>query len=167
MTVRRIKRNRRGTFDVKLPDEEIRVLLSLAPQLRTLLTHGADDGDLRRLFPSAYTDDADADAFYRLLAHDSLLDKRLANLDLLEAVIAEKEWTAGQLEAVMGAVNDLRLVLGTKLDVSENDDPGELSDEDPNAPAFALYSYLGWLLELVVEALFSTIPEAGTDPDQA
>ncbi len=50
------------------------------------------------------------------------------------------------------ALNDIRLVIGTKLDVSE--DPSfEISDDDPDAPAFAIYAYLGWLLEQVVDAL--------------
>jgi hypothetical protein len=127
------------------------------------LTHGSGDADLRRLFPSAYPDDPDADSFYRLLSHDELLAKRLANLDLFEEALDAKELTEIQLNGLMGAVNDLRLVLGTKLDVSEEQLPDEIDDDDPDGPAFAIYSYLGWILELVVDALFDTVPEEGIE----
>jgi hypothetical protein len=53
----------------------------------------------------------------------------------------------------MGAINDLRLVLGTRLDVSEDMDLDALADDDPLTPAFALYGYLGWLQEQIVAAL--------------
>ena len=50
----------------------------------------------------------------------------------------------------MGAVNDIRLVIGTKLDVSE--DPSfDIDEDDPDAQAHAIYTYLGWLLEQIVE----------------
>ena len=46
----------------------------------------------------------------------------------------------------MGAVNDIRLVIGTKLDVSE--DPSfEITDDDPDVQAYAIYTYCSWLLE--------------------
>jgi hypothetical protein len=51
----------------------------------------------------------------------------------------------------MGAVNDLRLVLGTRLDVSEEMD--EMDPDDPDAPLFEVYGYLAWLLENIVAAL--------------
>jgi hypothetical protein len=158
----RLKRTRRGTWKWRLPEHERNVLLSLADQLRSLLTHGADDPDLRRLFPSAYADDAEADAFYRLMAHDELLATRLTGIDEFEVAVTATELTEAQLMALMGTVNDLRLVLGTKLDVSENDDPSEVADDHPSAPAYALYWFLGYLLELIVEALSAAQPEHGT-----
>ena len=52
----------------------------------------------------------------------------------------------------MTALNQLRLVLGTRLDVSEDDEP--LPDpEDPAAPLHDIYHYLGVLLEAVLDAL--------------
>jgi hypothetical protein len=52
----------------------------------------------------------------------------------------------------MGAVNDLRLVLGTRLDVSE-EMLGTLDPSSPDADAMAVYQYLSFLLESIVEAL--------------
>jgi hypothetical protein len=48
-------------------------------------------------------------------------------------------------------------VLGTRLDVTEDDYGRELDESDPRMPAFALYGYLGYLQESVVEALSSAL----------
>ncbi len=48
-----------------------------------------------------------------------------------------------QLTAWLSALNDLRLVLGTQLDVSEDELAGD-------TPAHALYHYLGYLQEEIV-----------------
>jgi hypothetical protein len=52
----------------------------------------------------------------------------------------------------MQALNALRLVLGTRLDVSE-DEVGPLDPSDPDAPAYALYELLGYLLDRTVQSL--------------
>jgi Domain of unknown function (DUF2017) len=161
--IRRIKKQRRGNWELRLPDEERHVLRALVPQLRELLA--ADDEALRRLFPTAYPADLEADAFYQQLTHDDLVDQRMARLAQFEVFLDASEVSTEQLECAMGAVNDLRLVLGTRLDVSEDDDPTEIDEEDPEAPLLAVYSYLGWILEMIVEALFATVPEEGFDLD--
>jgi hypothetical protein len=46
-------------------------------------------------------------------------------------------------------------VLGTNLEVTESLEP--VSPSDPRAPGLALYGYLSWLEEQVVEALESTL----------
>ena len=71
---------------------------------------------------------------------------------MVEATVDATELDAEQLAAWMGAVNDLRLVLGTKLDVSE-DPMFEIPDDDPDVQAYAIYTYCSWLLEQIVEAL--------------
>src|SRR3546814_12045240 len=49
-----------------------------------------------------------------------------------------------QLGAWLTALNDIRLVLGTILDVSE--DVVQVEEDDPDAPTYAVYDYLGFLL---------------------
>ena len=63
-----------------------------------------------------------------------------------------------QLEAWLGALESLRLVLGTQLDVTEETYAAELDPDDPSAPALALYGYLSWLQEQAVEALAAGLP---------
>jgi hypothetical protein len=150
---RRVRRTRKGDFEVKLPQEERALLQSLAPQLRDQLDGDLADPSLRRLFPTAYADDPERDHEYHALVRDDLADRRRAAIDTLVTTLDESRLTEGQLTAWMGAVNDLRLVLGTRLDVSEET---ELLDaDDPDAPMLALYGYLGFLLEQIVEALAS------------
>jgi hypothetical protein len=149
---RRVKRTRAGDFEVKLPAEERAVLEALAPQLRQLLDGDLADPNLRRLFPTAYADDAERDREYHALVRDDLADRRRAAVDTLLATLDERRLTEEQLTAWMGAVNDLRLVLGTRLDVSEETELAEDPD-DPDSTLLALYAYLGFLLEQIVDAL--------------
>ena len=152
-----VRRTRKGDFELRLSDAERRMLASLVPQLRAALdadtgAGGAKDPTLRRLFPAAYPDDEQRDAEYRSMVHDDLLARRLAALDTMEATVGASRLDEEALLAWMGTVNDLRLVLGTRLDVSEETDLVPDPD-DPDAPALAVYGYLGFLLESMVEAL--------------
>jgi hypothetical protein len=124
------------------------------PQLRVALTEGEDAPDpaLRRLFPTAYAQDPTLEDEYQGLVHDDLLARRRAALDLVEATVDATHLDEEALLAWMGAVNDLRLVLGTRLDVSEETDLAPDPD-DPDAGPLAVYAYLGFLLESIVDAL--------------
>ena len=149
---RPIRRTRRGDFDVRLGAQERELLASLVPQLRALLDGDTDDPALRRLFPVAYAEDPEREAEYRGLVRDDLADRRRAALGVLESTAHAERVDEETLLAWMAVVNDLRLVLGTTLDVSEDSEP-ELDPSDPSAPALAVYGYLGYLLENIVDAL--------------
>ena len=82
---------------------------------------------------------------------DDLLAGHLAALDTVEGTADAELLDEVQLVAWLSALNDLRLVLGTRLDVTEEMDA--VPDDHPRAGAFAVYSYLGWLQEQVVAAL--------------
>jgi hypothetical protein len=158
---RRVQRTRRGTYEVHLPEPERALLASLADQLRELLAETTDDPVVRRLFPTAYHDDAERDREYQQLVRDELLERRLAALATVEDTLEATELDEEQLGAWLRGLNDLRLVLGTRLDVGE-----ELLDidaDDPDAPAYAVYEYLGFLLSEVVDALSDGLPEP-TEP---
>lgn len=148
-------------FEVQLPDELRQVLGTLVDNLRSLLLMGDRDG-LRRLFPTAYPEDEKLNEDYVRLVHDQLLESRLDAIDRVEQSLDAKTLTAEQLSAWMRALNDIRLILGTQLDVSEND-PREGAADHPDAPVFELYGLLGWLVGHVVDALSGTLPEAGED----
>ena len=61
--------------------------------------------------------------------------------------------SAEEADTWLRALNDLRLVLGTRLDVQEDTFAAELRSDDPRAPALAVYAYLSWIQEQLVEAL--------------
>jgi hypothetical protein len=152
---REIRRARDGSFDVRLPEDERAVLRAVLPQLRAAL--GGDptaDPAFRRLFPVAYADDAEREAEYRAMVGTELINTRIANVDAVLATIDAPRLTEEELLAWMGAVNDLRLVLGTRLDVSEETELA-VDPDRPDAAAYGLYGYLGWLLELCVDAISS------------
>lgn len=150
---------------VRLANDEVAVLRGLPDQLRTVLGEGEDEPVNRRLFPPAYLDVADIehDAEYHRLMHDDLVSEKLANLDLVTDTLARgtssvRRWTVELTEeeatAWLGVLNDLRLALGVRLDITE-DFNGDVDDTDPRAPAFRLLSYLGWLEEQLLDALQS------------
>ena len=148
---------RKGAFLLRLPEGERELLLQLLGELRTLLKLGPENPRLRRLYPAAYSDDEEKEAEYRMLTHEELSSGRLAALDTVEQTIAADRLTPDELTAWMHAVNALRLVLGTMLDVQEDTQPFALDKDDPDAPTMALYGYLGVLLEEIVEAQLDTM----------
>ncbi len=152
-----VRRTRKGDYEVRLSDQERQLLASLVPQLRAALeagtgASGTDDPTLRRLFPAAYPADEERDREYRAMVHDDLVARRRAALDTVEASIGATRLDEQELLAWMGAINDLRLVLGTRLDVSEETEL-TVDPDDPDAPALAVYGYLGFLLEALVSAV--------------
>jgi len=159
----RVARTRRGTYELHLAGPERELLADLVDQLRELLSLTTDDPTVRRLFPTAYHDDPERDREYQQLVRDELLERRLAALTTVEETTTLAELTEEQLSGWLTALNDLRLVLGTRLDVSE-DAGGELDEDDPNAPALAVYGYLGSLLSEVVDALTDGLPPP-TEPE--
>ncbi len=64
---------------------------------------------------------------------------------------------ADQLAGWMQVLNGLRLLLGTRLDVSEED---EFDPEAADAPTRALLSWLGFLLEEAVVAASADLGDA-------
>jgi len=153
---RRIRRERDGSIGLHLPAEEREVLRALPGQLRELL--GTDDPTLVRLFPPAYADDAEADDEYAGMMRGELLEGRLAALRIVEATVDAERLDEEQLHAWLDALESLRLVLGTQLDVTEETYAHDPDPADPLAPALALYGYLSWLQEQAVEALSAGLP---------
>jgi hypothetical protein len=148
---------------VRLGHDEVAILRGLPDQLRTVLGEGQDEPVNRRLFPPAYLDVANIehDTEYHRLMHDDLVKEKLANLDLVTDTLSRgstsvRRWTVEltgeEAAAWLGVLNDLRLALGVRLDITEDYD-GDVDDTDPNAPAFRLLSYLGWLEEQLLDAL--------------
>lgn len=161
-----VVRLKSGRFKIDLAADHRKLLTQLIEQLRDSLTTTTDDANLRRLFPTAYNNDAKKDAEYQRLMRDELLESRLAAIDITIRVIAQDdEITAEEIDAFARSINSLRLVLGTTLDIAESDygsqddtQHGENSDSDQTSEADEyliqkeLYEYLGWLLEWTVSA---------------
>lgn len=130
------------------------------------------DPALARLFPEAYGD-ADSELraasaeFRRFTENDLRTRKRddaLAVVRGLDALSpagdggAVLTLTAEECRSWLGSLNDLRLTIGTRLEVSD-EDGGEdgslyrLPDSDPRKPMVMAYLWLGALQETLIEAL--------------
>lgn len=156
---RGIERRRDGTYRVHLPSEERDVLAKLPAQLRDALAAG--EPTLYRLFPPAFADDDEANAEYARLVGGSLLEGKLLALAELERTAHARSLDEEGVRSWLGALESLRLVLGTQLDVTE-ESYGPLDPSDPDAPRLALYHWLSWLQEEVVQALSAALGEAAS-----
>ncbi len=145
-----------GTFAVRLSNDERALLAGLVDQLEELVDAGPDDPLARRLFPVAYPDDATREAEYRLLAGEELRASRRAALEIMRSTSQATVLTEDQVSAWLQSINALRLVLGTRLDVQEDDD-GTIDADDPEANARALYHYLSALTDVIVTGLSAAL----------
>jgi Domain of unknown function (DUF2017) len=148
---RQIERDPAGGVRLRLHEGEVILLRELLDELEALL-EDPDDPALRRLFPQAH-DDPESEEQYRSLVRDQLVGGRSKALATVRDTLGEESLDLDQAEAWLRALNDLRLVLGTRLDVGEEIDYGRLDLNDPRGRELAIYGYLSWLQEQLVEAL--------------
>lgn len=148
--MRRIDK-RQGKFLLSMEPQERALIRQLLGELREVLTLSPEDPRVRRLYPSAYAEDAELEDEYRSLTREELQNGRLASVEAVEASVDAELLDLDQLTAWMQAVNSLRLVLGTMLDINDDTDELAFNPEDPNARSVALYGYLGGLLDEIVD----------------
>ncbi|MFD5117675.1 DUF2017 domain-containing protein [Streptomyces sp. NPDC058385] len=155
------------------PDDPLAELFAEGP------SEPPSDPVLQRLFPDAYggpggeeatTDKADEQRahsaeFRRFTENDLRAGKRedaLAVIRSLDALTSAGEGGAvlklSPEESLrwMRALNDLRLAIGTRLDITDEEDTDllyRLPDEDPRKPMVMAYLWLGGLQETLVETL--------------
>jgi arsenate reductase-like glutaredoxin family protein len=87
------------------------------------------------------------------MVRDDLRAERLAAIEVMERTIDSDRLSEEELLAWLSAINDLRLVLGTRLDVPEDLNELDVQPGDPRAESLALYAYLSILEEDAVAAL--------------
>jgi hypothetical protein len=160
------RRNRSDGFDVVFEAGEAAVLTRLCEELTTLLSGDEEQRDpvLERLFPRAYLDptEEEAEADWQRLTHGDLVDGRRAALATVEGTLAGATVRKGRFEltlseeqalAWLAVLNDARLALGIRLDVSEDLDLSGLDPDDPDTAPYAVYWWLGVLEERLIEVL--------------
>lgn len=172
------RRNRHGQVWLHLGDEERRLMGDLMAQMAALLedpepaepvdplaemvgidasAQRPDDPALARLFPDAYEDPDDADEFRRFTQRD-LRTGKLENLASATSTLGRPDptqLTEPECLAWLGALNDLRLTLGTRLEITE-DSPHEflaLPEDDPHRALYLVYDWLTYHQDRLVRAL--------------
>ncbi|GAA5118049.1 DUF2017 domain-containing protein [Haloechinothrix salitolerans] len=123
-----------------------------------------DDPVLARLLPDFHRfdpdqpaqEDMDSAAALRSLHEPELLDAKLGVAEVVMETLGpeggEVRLSLEQADAWLSAINDVRLALGTALDVSE-DMPDELPEDDPRAAHIGVYHWLTYLQENLVQAM--------------
>ena len=155
---RRFRKGSDDTLIVSLAPEEFGLLSDLPDELREVFEAPEGDAAARRLFPQAHLDPTEEEAEeWRAMVHPDLLRQRLDALELvtssLSRVTENKNWreialTPDDVHAWLGVLNDTRLVLGTRLGITE-DEP----DIDPDAPEARAYAIYYWLTHLQGELI--------------
>jgi hypothetical protein len=123
------------------------------------------DPALDRIFPTANRQDEQAAAEFRRLTEETLRARKTANLDTaLAALSGEQDQKVAldhaQAVALVVALTDVRLVLGERLGLKQDDDlelleeeVSSLPEDDPAVYALAVYDFLTWLQETLAHAL--------------
>jgi hypothetical protein len=155
-----IKRRRDGRFTLKLSNPE-RGLLRMLPREAQGLLDNRTDPVLRRVFPVAYPGDADAEDAYQELVGSELARKHRDELTVLSETADDSEIDSAQLGQWLGAIEVLRLMLGTSLDVGEELE--DVPESDPRSSQVSIYRYLSWLQGEVVDALATSLPSEGRE----
>ena len=118
-----------------------------------------DDPVLARLLPDAYQDDPEAAGEFRKYTESSLREakKYFAQtlLDTLPPSGGRVRLTGDQARDWMRALNDVRLMFGVRLEVTEDfeEQLASLAPDDPKVAAFEVYGWLGAVQESLVRAL--------------
>jgi hypothetical protein len=132
------------------PADELAALTGM----RTGPSRRPDDRVLARLLPDFTTEDADLAAGLRSLHEPQLIEAKDAAaalvLDTLPADGGRVELTVEQADTWLAALNDVRLALGTALDVSE-DMPDEVPPEDPRSAHLGVYQWLTFVQDALVQ----------------
>lgn len=142
------RRTGEGTYRVDLDADDREVLRLLPAQLQAAVAANPGDGAFRRLNPPAYAHDEAAEREYRQLVGSDLDEGRAQALETLVRTADAAELTEAEISAWLRALNDIRLWLGTVLDVSDDMDSDEAED-----PPHILYHALTFLQGSVIDAL--------------
>ncbi|GJF30160.1 hypothetical protein KNE206_28600 [Kitasatospora sp. NE20-6] len=153
-----------GPGPADLADDPLAALFAEGP------TEAPADPALARLFPDAYgepgePDDPQTRAMAGEFRRYTELDLRARKREDALGVVKALDGLGGRGGVVtvpvgdcprwLGALNDLRLTLGSRLEVSEEDEQQlhGLPDSDPRKPLVMAYLWLGGMQESLLEAM--------------
>ena len=117
------------------------------------------DPVVARLLPDAYQDDPEKAGEFRKYTESSLREsKKYFAQTLLETLPPQGgkvRLTGDQARDWLRALNDIRLMFGVRLEVTEDfeEQLAALDPKDPRAAAFEVYGWLGAVQESLVRAL--------------
>lgn len=129
--------------------------------MRTGHSKPPEEAALARLLPDFHKPDkkddgSDLNGALRSLHEPEIIDAKCAAADVILRTLppggGKIVLTLEQADAWMSGLNDVRLALGTALDV-HSDMPDELAPGDPRAPHLPVYHWLTWMQDSLIQAL--------------
>lgn len=164
-------RSRRGRFTATFDAAETALLANLIHQVRTLLAQRRtavpadalagltglavgpstppEDPALARLLPSFHRDDDELSAGLRMLREPEVIaakdDAAVVLLDTLPRGGGTVRLTEQTARSWLVALNDLRLVFGVRLNITDDATEPAAASADVTAPEFAMYATYRWL----------------------
>ena len=165
-----------GKLTLQLDDAELGLLAQLFEQMAELLEHPesenvadplakmlnmggstqiSEDPALARLFPDGYSDDEHASADFRRFTEEDLRAQKVAAVATAQETLSE--WTGKstltqeQAQDWLRALNDLRLVLGTRLEITDSGD--RYANPNSDTSGLYTYNYLTYLQGTLIDAL--------------
>jgi hypothetical protein len=143
---------------VRLEEHEADVVRNLLLEMGTMLDTGThNDPVLERLFPHAYTTESDENSYREMVGSDLERAKKRALARMGENIgergSVDVPLSREEADDWLTALTDIRLAIGTRLDVDEEMMGEELDPEDAKAPALAVLHWLGWVQESLIERL--------------
>ncbi|HZB29712.1 MAG TPA: DUF2017 domain-containing protein [Streptosporangiaceae bacterium] len=169
------RRSRRG-LRITLSADETMIIRTLMEQLLEILgelprgdpglaelgisenREAPRDPVLARLFPDGYRDDAEAAVEFRRYTESALRDGKREAAEMVLATVREPgdiTLDDDQARAWLRALNDVRLALGTRLEITEEsyERMDDLDWDDPKFPMYSMYDWLTFLQESLVRAM--------------
>jgi hypothetical protein len=174
----RLFRYRLGRYVASFSDVEARVMADLVDQIRSMLAArrterpvdplavltgmtvgpatAPDDPAVARLLPDYHHDDADISSALRTLYEPALIAAKdaaaVAMLDSLPRGGGTVRLEEGTARSWLQALNDVRLALGVRLSITEDDEDPPSASAPADSPEFAMYATYRWL-SVVQESL--------------
>ena len=145
------------SLKVKLNVDEAALLRQVVDEITQIISADEATPVHERLFPDAF-EDAEETKKYNTMVRDELKTHKLSALNSMQNTLGDSGRVSATLSASeahlwLTALTDIRLAIGVRLDVSEEDMGREPDPADPDGLALVVLHWLGWLQETMVENL--------------
>lgn len=144
---------------LSLDEQEAGILRELSHEMRLLLEADVPPQDdvMQRLFPKAHDDEREQKSYEELVG----AELRRVKMEALATVerglsgggAAVVELTGEEVDEWLRLLNDLRLAIGTRLQVDDSKMEKPFDATDPEAPALSVLHWLGWLQGTMLEEM--------------
>lgn len=148
---------------LSLDEQEAGILRGLTSEMRLLLDADVPPQDevLQRLFPPAHDDEHEQQAYEELVGSE-LRRVKIEALETVEQAVAGEGparlvLTHQAVDQWLRLLNDLRLAIGTRLQVDDTKMEKPFDAADPEAPALSVLHWLGWFQGAMLEEMAGEI----------